>query len=757
MSTGDIRLGDTIDVQFGTSVNGVPTTLAGSPAVAAYVGNGTTELTAGITLSVDFDTRTGLHNVRVVATSGNGYAAGSDINLVLTAGTVGGSSVANTPVGAFSIEKRSALMPTTAGRTLDVSAGGEAGLDWANIGSPTTAQNLSATNIDVDQIVASVSGAVGSVTGAVGSVTGNVGGNVPGSVGSVVGAVGSVTGLTPATVHSDLDDIQARLPAALTSGGRMKASVEAILDTAFTEGASGRIAAAFKQFFNIATPAATMDHGILVDTVTTLTNAPPDSAGVATLLSRLSALRAGYLDNLSAGAAALESSLQGLITTVGAAGAGLTATASAVWSVATRLLTAGTNIVLAKGVGVTGFNDLSAAQVNTEADTALADYDGPTHAELVSEINDVQADIAALTIPTAAAVADAVWEEAVADHSGTVGSTAEALAAAGSVGDPWTTALPGAYGAGTAGKIVGDNLNATVSSRATQTSVDDIPTNAELATALAAADDATLAAIAALNDLSAADAADAVWEEAIADHSGTVGSTAEALAAAGAAGDPWITALPGAYGAGTAGKIVGDNINATISSRSSHSAADVWAVGTRTLTSFGTLVADVATAVWGAATRILTAGTNIVLAKGTGVTGFNDPTVGAIADQVWDEAIAGHALAGSTGEALADAATGGSAPTAVEIADEVETRALHLTAAERNAIADALLDRANSIETGVTLRQAQRLELAALAGKISGAGGTLVTIRNAVADSKDRIVATVDVNGDRTAITTDMT
>lgn len=96
-----------------------------------------------------------------------------------------------------------ALEPTTAGRKLDVSAGGEAGLDWANIGSPTTAQNLSATNIDVDQIVASVSGAVGSVTGnvggnvagSVGSVTGNVGGNVAGSVGSVTGNVGgNVTG-----------------------------------------------------------------------------------------------------------------------------------------------------------------------------------------------------------------------------------------------------------------------------------------------------------------------------------------------------------------------------------------------------------------------------------------------------------------------------------------------------------------------------------------------------------------------------------
>ncbi len=47
-------------------------------------------------------------------------------------------------------------------------------------------------------------------------------------------------------------------------------------------------------------------------------------------------------------------------------------------------------------------------------------------------------------------------------------------------------------------------LDVAVSTRASQTSVDDIPTNAELTTALAAADDAVLAAIAALNNLSQA-------------------------------------------------------------------------------------------------------------------------------------------------------------------------------------------------------------------------------------------------------------
>jgi hypothetical protein len=77
------------------------------------------------------------------------------------------------------------------------------------------ADAITDAKVAADVTIASVTGAVGSVTGAVGSVTGNVGGNV-------VGSVGSVTGLTAATVHSDLDDIQARLPAALTSDGNMK-------------------------------------------------------------------------------------------------------------------------------------------------------------------------------------------------------------------------------------------------------------------------------------------------------------------------------------------------------------------------------------------------------------------------------------------------------------------------------------------------------------------------------------------------------
>ncbi|MFN9110157.1 MAG: hypothetical protein ACK5XN_08830, partial [Bacteroidota bacterium] len=128
-----------------------------------------------------------------------------------------------------------ALKPTTAGRTLDVSAGGEAGIDLANVGSPSTTLNLSGTTIktatdietDTQDIqnrlpsglvggrMASIAEVVGDKTGyklasdglslvtswavgitgnitgnllgSVGSVTGNVGGNVTGSVGSISG------------------------------------------------------------------------------------------------------------------------------------------------------------------------------------------------------------------------------------------------------------------------------------------------------------------------------------------------------------------------------------------------------------------------------------------------------------------------------------------------------------------------------------------------------------------------------------------
>ena len=69
--------------------------------------------------------------------------------------------------------------------------------------------------------------------------------------------------------------------------------------------------------------------------------------------------------------------------------------------------------------------------------------------------------------------------------------------------------------------------------------------------------------------------------------------------------------------------------------------------------------------------------------------------------------------------------------------------------------ASALLDASNGVETGFTLRQALRLILAMAAGKLSGAATTTITIRS-VNDTADRITATVDSNGNRTAVTTNV-
>lgn len=168
---GDYALGSNVDLRFTTRrfSTGAPFALAGTPVISAYPDNSTTQITAGITLTTDFDAVTGLNHVRVVATSGNGYAAGSTYDLVITTGTVDGVSVVGEVIGSFSIEGRSALRPTTAGRTLAVDA---AGLGDANMvkvaGTAQTAGDILADTNDIQARLpaALVSGRMDSSVGA---------------------------------------------------------------------------------------------------------------------------------------------------------------------------------------------------------------------------------------------------------------------------------------------------------------------------------------------------------------------------------------------------------------------------------------------------------------------------------------------------------------------------------------------------------------------------------------------------------------
>jgi hypothetical protein len=70
-------------------------------------------------------------------------------------------------------------------------------------------------------------------------------------------------------------------------------------------------------------------------------------------------------------------------------------------------------------------------------------------------------------------------------------------------------------------------------------------------------------------------------------------------------------------------------------------------------------------------------------------------------------------------------------------------------------LAQSLLDD-EDIETSFSMRESLRLILSALVGKVSGAAGTTVTIRD-VNDTVSRIVATVDASGNRSAVTKDVT
>lgn len=56
------------------------------------------------------------------------------------------------------------------------------------------------------------------------------------------------------------------------------------------------------------------------------------------------------------------------------------------------------------------------------------------------------------------------------------------------------------------------------------------------------------------------------------------------------------------------------------------------------------------------------------------------------------------------------------------------------------------------VETGFTVIKALRLILSAVAGKLSGAPGTTIVIRD-INDTTNRITATVDSDGNRTAVT----
>ena len=104
---GDLTEDQTVEFTFNTQqADGTPITLAGTPSLAVYKTGSTEESTAGITLTVDYDSVTGLHHVSIDTSADAFYATGNDYSVVVAAGTVDGTSVVGATLAEFSIENR---------------------------------------------------------------------------------------------------------------------------------------------------------------------------------------------------------------------------------------------------------------------------------------------------------------------------------------------------------------------------------------------------------------------------------------------------------------------------------------------------------------------------------------------------------------------------------------------------------------------------------------------------------------------------
>ena len=99
----DFNAGDVVDLKFTSISSGVPSALTGG-VVNVYRDNNVTQSAAGVTLTSTFDSIVGFNHLRVETTAdGTFYAAGQKFQAMLSAGTVGGSTVAGYVVGEFTI------------------------------------------------------------------------------------------------------------------------------------------------------------------------------------------------------------------------------------------------------------------------------------------------------------------------------------------------------------------------------------------------------------------------------------------------------------------------------------------------------------------------------------------------------------------------------------------------------------------------------------------------------------------------------
>lgn len=248
-----------------------------------------------------------------------------------------------------------------------------------------------------------------------------------------------------AAVQSDTNDIQARLPAALV-GGRMDVALSAA--GLATDAVAEIVDAVWAS--SVRTLSALDEDSTTIDLDATVRSAIGMAAG--NLDTQLAALQADTNDIQTRLPAALVSGR--MDANVGAMAANVITAAAT----AADFLTELQNTVQS---GLDAYDVPTTAELDART-LASADYASAASLDEVANQIGIGGDGLTAVLDAVGAVAPAVWEEATADHE-TAGSMGAAVAAAGSAGDPWSTVLPGSYGAGTAGNIIGNRLDIAVS------------------------------------------------------------------------------------------------------------------------------------------------------------------------------------------------------------------------------------------------------------------------------------------------------
>ncbi len=322
-------------------------------------------------------------------------------------------------------------------------------------------------------------------------------------------------------------------------------------------------------------------------------------------------------------------------------------------------------------------------------------------------------------------VGDAVWDEQKSEHvaAGSFGEEVQSHATPAEAADVvWDEAIVDHVLAGSFGEEVQSHATPTeVNAQCDQALADyDPPTKAELDTAEAnirGADNDTLKTLSdqidALNDPTAAAIADQVWDEALADHLGT-GSTGEALNNAGS-GVSAADIADAVWDEAAADHIAAGSFGEEVQAHATPSEVNVQC--------------DQALADYDPPTKA---------EMDAGFAGLNDPTAAAIADQVWDEAIADHVAAGSFGEEVQDK-TG-----------------YELSASGRNDVADSILSRAiSNVEASAPFRSLAGA-IAKLVNRIRIDSGTLTVYKTDDATVFGSQAVTTDANAEPiTALDTD--